>query len=306
MIKKIQLWIRAIRAPFITSTVISGILGAIVAWYDTGLFNWGYFWLTLAGIFLANTGVNLANDYFDHTSGLDEINKTPTQFSGGSRVIQEKLIPPKTILFAALISFFLTGIIGLYLNYKTPGNMILYIGIFGIFIGYFYTAPPLKLGYTPLGELITGTGCGPVIALGAYCVQAQKFSWLPVLASIPIAITGALILYINEFQDYEADKKIGKRTLVILLGKQRAIKIFFIILGAVYAIIILQSLFGIYPFLTLVTLITIPLYIKIIKIANKNYNKIDELLPANGMTIALHLITALLISGSFLLDKLIQ
>ena len=307
MKNKILLCLKAVRAPFYTATLISGILGGILAWHDTNNFIWSYFLLTLLGIILMHTGINLSNDYFDHTSNLDEINATPTPFSGGSRVIQDKLIQPKKILLVFVISFVLAIIIGLYLNYKTQGNVILYIGIIGLFFGFFYTASPLRLGYySLLGELIAGILCGPLIVLGTYYVQVQTLSWKPILASIPIGILVSLILYINEFPDYAADKKIGKKNIVILLGKQKAIKLFFIILGMVYLLIIAGVIIKIFSFFVLITFITFPIYLKIINIGGDNYNKINELLPVNAATIKLHLIIGSLISISYVLDRLIN
>ena len=65
-------------------------------------------------------------------------------------------------------------VIGLYLNYILPGNMLLYLGISGVFLGYFYTAPPFKLGYNGLGELSVFLGFGPLSVLAGYFVQAKS------------------------------------------------------------------------------------------------------------------------------------
>lgn len=305
-IQRLKIWLKAIRAPFFTATVLSGILGSIIAWHESGSFNWGYFWLTMLGIVFLNTGTNLINDYFDHTSNLDETNKNPTQFSGGSRVIQNNLINPGKIFWVGVIAFALASIIGLYLNYKTSGNMILVIGIVGVFLGYFYTASPLRIGYTPLGEMVTGFCCGPLIIYGSYYVQTQNLSWRPLLASIPIGILVLLILFINEFQDCEADKAIGKRTLVVILGKRKAIKVYYALLGFVYLLVIGGVFTKIFPYFALITLITFPLCLKAIKVAKSNYDKIYELLPANAATIGLHLTIGLLLSGSYILERLVK
>lgn len=303
--QRLKVWIKAIRAPFFTATLSSGILGAIIAWHDSGDFHWGYFFLTLSGVLLLNTGTNLINDYFDHTSHLDEINKHPTPFSGGSRVIQDKLLSPENVFYGGLLSFASAGIIGLYLNYRTSGNVILWIGITGIFLGYFYTAEPLRLGYTPLGEIITGLGCGPLIVYGSYYVQAQTLSWQPFLASIPIGILVGLILFINEFPDYEADKAVGKKTLVVILGKRRASKLYYLVLGGTYLLTCLGVLFKAFPLFALIALLTFPLAYKACKVAMKHFDKVFELLPANAATIALHLTFALLFATGYVLDNLV-
>src|SRR3989344_6072028 len=144
---KLKLWLRALRLPFLTATLVPVILGSAAAWHDFNAFSWPLFFLALFGAIFVHLGVNLSNDYFDHISGNDKANKVPTPFSGGSRVIQEKLIPAKRILTAAILFFALGAAIGLYLNFILPGNVVITLGAMGIFLGLFYTAPPLKIGY---------------------------------------------------------------------------------------------------------------------------------------------------------------
>ncbi|MBC8384970.1 MAG: prenyltransferase [Candidatus Cloacimonetes bacterium] len=302
---KIQLWLKAVRAPFFTASIVSVILGAVVAWNLTGEFHLLKFFLTNIGVIFVHAGTDLINDYFDHISNLDEQNKNFTPFSGGSRVIQNREISPKSMLFAGLLSFVIAAIIGFYLNAVTTGNIILYIGIIGFFIGYFYTAKPFKLGYTALGELITTIACGPLIVYGAYFVMAENHAIQPLLISVPIGILVGLILYINEFPDYEADKKVGKRTIVVILGKAKAIRLYYAFMIINYIWVIIGVILNYFPIYTLLILLTFPLCLKAIKVASKNYDKIKELLPANASTIGLHLIFGILLSVGYVLDKLI-
>ena len=302
---KIKLWAKAVRAPFFTASVISVILGAIIAWNITGEFHLLNFVLTTIGVILIHAGTNLINDYFDHKSNLDEINMNHTPFSGGSRVIQDNEITPKTMLIAGLGTFILAAIIGFYLNVVTSGDVILYIGITGFFIGYFYTAKPLKLGYTAMGEFITFIACGPLVVYGSYYVIAQTHAIQPLFASVPIGILVGLILYINEFQDHEADKEVGKKTLVVVLGKAKAIKLYYVFLIFNYVWVIFGIILGLLPVYTAVIMLTLPLCIKAINVARVNYDKIKELLPANASTIGLHLVFGILLSLGFVLDKLI-
>lgn len=302
---KIKLWSKAVRAPFFTASVISVILGAVIAWNITSKFHLLNFVLTAIGVILIHAGTNLTNDYFDHKSNLDELNINHTPFSGGSRVIQDNGITPKAMLIAGLGAFTLAAIIGFYLNAVTKGNVILYIGITGFFIGYFYTAKPLKLGYTALGEIITVIACGPLIVYGTYYVLAQTHAIQPLFASIPIGILVGLILYINEFQDQEADKKVGKKTLVVVLGKTRAIKLYFVFMVFNYIWIIAGIFLNLLPLYTIIVLLTLPICFKAISVARNNYKKIKELLPANASTIGLHLLFGILFSLGFVINKLI-
>lgn len=301
---KLLIWIKAIRAPFFTATIISGVLGGISAWYHTGSFNWVYFLLTLLGIILLNTGTNLINDYFDHTSSLDDINRELTKFSGGSRVIQDGLISAKKILLVGLAAFVLASLIGLYLNYRLKGNVILVIGVIGVFLGYFYTAEPFRLGYTPLSEIVAGFCCGPLIIVGSYYVQAQAISWNIVYISIPVGLLVSLILLINEFPDYNADRAVGKNTIVVLLGKEKAVKIYYSLMLIVYLITIYGVVAGLMPVFALLVLLNVPLCVRAIRIALRSYNNTHELLTANMATINLHLSFGAIFSMSFALSRI--
>jgi len=304
-LNKIQLWIKASRAPFLTASLISVVLGAVIAWSITGEIHWLKLILTALGVIFVHSGTNLVNDYFDHKSNLDEININHNMFSGGSRVIQDKELSPKTMLRAGFLCFALTAVIGLYLNSVTQGNTILYIGLGGFFIGYFYTAKPLKLGYTSLGEIITVIACGPLIVYGTYFVLAQAHALQPLLASIPIGILVGLILYINEFQDHEADKEVGKRTLVVVLGKPKAIKLLYYFLIFNYIWVTTGVILNWFPIYVLAVVLTLPICIKAIKVSSRNYDKIKELLPANAAVIGLHMTFGILFSLGFVLDKLL-
>lgn len=297
-----KVWLKAVRAPFFTATIIPIILGSAVAWHDTDLFSWPFFFMTLIGAVFIHAAVNLSNDYFDHVSGNDEANKNPTPFSGGSRVIQENLIPARQILIAALLFFAIGSIIGLYLNFASGKSVILVLGIIGIFLGLFYTAPPLKIGYNGLGEIITLIGFGPLMVLGAYFVQAGSLPFNAYFISIPIGILIALVLFINEFPDHEADKNTGKRTLVVLLGKKASMKLYILFLISAYLLVIIGSYYGIVPYYALISLLTVPLAFIAVKTLIKNYDKIDELLPANKATIGLHLSFGILLAIGYALD----
>lgn len=302
----ISLWIRAARAPFFTGVIVPVIMGAVLAWHDTSSFLWLEFWLTLIGAVLIHAGTNMANDYFDHRSGCDEANPNPTPFSGGSRVIQNGLITPKRMLFAALLTFAIGGGIGLYLNYLSGKNVILIIGLLGLFLAFFYTANPFKIAYRTFGEIAVGIGFGPLIVIGAYFVQANHLSMREFWVSIPIGILIALILYINEFPDYDGDKQVGKKTLVVMLGKRKAAILYHLLLLATYLAIALLVAFKFLPYFCLIALISLPIAIKAYVVSRNNFNKIFELLPANASTIKLHSSVGILLCVGVILDKIFR
>ena len=305
ILSTIKLWVKALRAPFFQAVIIPAGLGTAIAWYRTGNFHLGYFLLTLCGVLCINAGTNLANDYYDHKTKNDDINKEFTQFNGGSRVIQDGLIPARTILTVSIVCFCIAAVIGLYLTYIL-GWVILAFGIIGIVSGFFYTASPIKIGYRGWGELLAGLNCGPLVLLGAYYVQAKAFSLEALLISLPIGLLITAILYINQFPDYICDKSVNKKTLIVLIGPEKAIMGFYILMILSYLIIGIGSIFNITPWITLVSLITIPFALKASLELKKNYNGGKKLIPAMGSTIATHLFVGLLLSGSYIVGKFLN
>lgn len=304
-LSNIALWIKALRAPFFQAVIIPAVLGTAIAWYRTGHFHLGYFLLTLFGVILINAGTNLTNDYYDHKTRNDEINTEFTQFNGGSRVIQDGLIPAKTILIVAIVCFCLAAVIGLYLTWAR-GWVILALGFFGVVTGFFYTAAPVKIGYRGLGEFIVGLNCGPLVLLGSYYVQAKTFSLEALIISLPIGLLITAILYINQFPDYECDKASKKQTLIVLLGPEKAKTGYYILLILSYLVICIGSLLQITPWITLISLITIPLAIKASSVLKNHYNGGRKLIPAMGSTIAMHLLIGLLLSGSYIVGRVLS
>ncbi len=299
-----RIWIKAMRAPFFTATIIPVLFGYLFAWHDTSIFIWQRFLLTLFGAIFIHAGTNLANDYFDHLAGCDEANPTPTPFSGGSRVIQNGQIPPRKILYASLIFFILGSGVGLYLNYVCGKNVILILGVIGVFLGFFYSARPFKIGYGSFGELATGIGFGPLMVMGAYYVGAQALSLKIFLVSVPIGILIALVLYINEFPDYAGDKTAGKRTLVVVLGKKNAVILYHLLLAGLYAVIIGLILAKFLPYFCLGAIFSLPIAFRAFNISRNNYEKVHELLPVNAATIGLHSIIGLLLCAGIAVDKI--
>ena len=304
MLKSIKLWLEAARAPFFTATIVPIALGAAIAWYSTGAFNTALFLLTLIGGIFIHAGLDLSNDYFDHRSGADEFNRNPTPFSGGSRMIQKGVLTPASMLAGAVICFAAGAITGLYLNYLAPGNVILIIGLAGMFLAVFYTAGPVKIGYRGAGEAACAIGFGPLMVLGAYYVQAGSISMLPVYASVPVAVLIALVLLINEFPDRDPDREAGKNTLVVIMGKKAAVKLYFISIAFVYLWPAAGVLLGVFPAISLIVFITLPISLKAARTAAGHYDKIKELIPAAAATIALHLVYGLLLAASFILARL--
>jgi 1,4-dihydroxy-2-naphthoate octaprenyltransferase len=301
----IKKWIKAIRAPFFTASAIPVLVGTALAWNMTGRFSLYKFLLVLVGVPLFNAGTNLANDYYDHKTGNDDINIHITPFSGGSRVIQDGLVPSKHMLIGSFLFFGLGSVIGLYLNAVTPGNLILYLGIFGLSSGFLYTATPVLIGYRGVGELLVGLNLGTLAIIGSFYVQAHSLSWSAFWISLPIGFLVAAILYINQFPDYEADKAVNKKHLVVRLGKKRGVYGYYLLISATYLVIAGSVIFKMVTPFALVSFLTLPLAIGAVKVLKSNYDKIAELIPAQAKTVQTHLFTGLLLSLGLVIGRMI-
>ncbi|MDW7681776.1 MAG: 1,4-dihydroxy-2-naphthoate octaprenyltransferase [bacterium] len=302
---RVKYWLMELRAPFFTATIIPIFLGAAVAYYMFGSIDWGYFILTLIGGIFLHAGANVINDYFDHLTQNDELNKEFVRpFTGGSRIIQNQLMTPREVLIEGIVCLTIGSAIGLYLSFKL-GWVILLLGIIGVFSAIFYVEPKVNLVGRGIGEFFIGLNFGVLMTFGAFYVQAGQFSWIPIIASLPVAILIAAVLYINEFQDATADHAVGKNHLVVRLGKKRATSGYILMMLLTYLVVVVAVVTDSLPPITLISLLTFPIALKAIKIAQQNYDDSQKLVPANASTIMNHLFTGLLLVISFFLDRLI-
>lgn len=287
------LFVNATRLPFLTATFVPVLLGTAVAWRD-GTLNLGLFGLTLLGAALFHLGTNVLNDYFDHRSGADEANLTPTPFAGGSRLIQRGLIEPASLLRLALGIYIGGTVVGLVLA-ALRGPELLWFGLAGFGLGFLYTAPPVRLVHRGLGELAVGLGFGPVIVLGSYWVQAQSWSREAVLVSIPVGLLIAAVLYINEIPDRMWDAKAGKRTIITRLTPAMSIVGYGVLMAAAYLSIVAGVAVGGLPVPSLLGLLTVPMAWRAFQGLRRHHAYPYRLIPANARTIFTHLFTGLLI-----------
>ncbi|MCU0645556.1 MAG: 1,4-dihydroxy-2-naphthoate octaprenyltransferase, partial [bacterium] len=281
------------------------ILGSVIAYHTTQTFNWAYFFLALIGGVFLHAGANVINDYFDHLSQNDELNKEFVRpFTGGSRLIQQGLLSPREVLIEAMVCLFVGSVIGLYFSYKL-GWVILFVGIFGVLSAILYVFPRINLVGRGIGEVLIGMNFGILMTFGAFYVQTKTFSWVPIVASLPVALLITAVLYINEFQDARADHAVGKKHLVVRLGKKQAVKGYILIMLLTYLIVVLGVVTDTLPPVSLIALLTLPLAFKSIQIAQANYDDSLKLVPANASTIMNHLFTGLLLIISFFLDRIL-
>lgn len=202
---------------------------------------------------VAHAGINVLNDYYDALNGTDAINtERQFPFTGGSRFIQNDVI---SLRAAGIFGYALLAAVvpaGLWLAQYSAGGLI-WIGVAGLFAGWAYSAPPLKLVSRGAGEFAVACGWFLVV-IGTDFVQRGAFAPLPAVAALSYALHVANILYINQFPDYKADAAAGKRNWVVRLGPRQARWGYVLVAAAAYAWLVIMVVIGWLPWPALLAL----------------------------------------------------
>jgi len=293
---KLKIWFLETRPHFLLLSVVLVFLGTSIAWYD-GSFHLGFALLAFLGLLLVHISVNVLNDYFDYRSGIDlETKRTP--FSGGSGILPAALLTPGQVFWFGLASFLLAIPIGVYFVMTLDeGWRLLPLLLVAALCVLLYSPLILKLRWP---EWAPGVGMGALPVLGAYFVQTAAYTLPAVVASIPSGILVHNLLLLNEFPDTEADKKAGRKTMPITMGKAKAAVVYSVLTVVVYLWIIGGVVAGLMPVFSLIALLTLPFAIKAIQGAFKP-QEISKLVPAMGNNVLVVLLTQLLLGISYIL-----
>lgn len=279
-------------------------LGAAAAWYEVDVFSAWLLAACLAGVILINAGTNLANDYYDHLSGADEANPHPTPFSGGSRAIQDGTVGARAVRNAAFLCFALAAVVGGFLVWRC-GWPVLVFGAIGVLSGLFYTAPPFKLGYRGLGEMLAGLNVGPLAVLGSYYVQTGTISLGVVLVSLPTGFLSSALLVMNEIPDLEPDRGAGKRHLVVWIGEKMGIGVapvlYLLLVVSAYASLGVALALGSVPAATALMFATAPLGLRAFARARLNIGSPGKLVAAMGANVLVVVLSGALLCMGYLL-----
>jgi 1,4-dihydroxy-2-naphthoate octaprenyltransferase len=294
----------ATRPAFLTASAAPILVGSAAGFARSGRFDAAAFILALFSIMLIHSGANVANDYFDHVSGNDWLNKNPTPFSGGRRFIQQGVLSAKATILLSVFLLAAGAVLGLAIVLVTNSIFIFILGLAGIAGGFFYTAPPVKLGYRSLGETAIGFLFGILPVAGAYYLQAKRVDAVMLLPGAIVGILIFLVVFINEFPDRDADAAVGKRTLVVNFGMAKSVRIYRLALLSSYALAIVSMFFRITFFAGLFYLFTMPLAVAAMKAANEKDLNIPGKTAANRMTILLHAVGSIALTTGFILTGL--
>jgi 1,4-dihydroxy-2-naphthoate octaprenyltransferase len=245
-------WIQASRPPFFIATLIPLFVGWVLA-RDAGLHP-GRFFLVVLASFMVHLATNLANDYFDYLEGADS-----GESIGGSRVIQEGKLTPRSLLRAITALYGLACLIAFFLMAAFHLFLMLPFVLFAFFSSLFYVAPPIRYGYHSLGEVFVGINMGPLMVVGTYWVIAGRPAWTPLYISVPIGLMVASILYYQSLPDMKTDMLAGKHTLALKLGKRGAYLGLILFFVLIYVAIMVRLFFGFLSRVAVFCLLGVPL-----------------------------------------------
>lgn len=295
----LSVWLRVIRIRFLLASVIAVSVGLSINWWQNFSIEIFEATLTFVGVMALHASVDLLNDYWDYKRGIDTKTKR-TKMSGGTGVLPEGLLKPKSVYRAGIVFLIVGSIIGSYFVI-TDGLVIAIILGFAILSIYFYSTKIVDSGLAEFFVAAKGT----MIVLGTYFIQSNQLTFESALGGIVVGVLSSLVLFIASFPDHDADKSKGRKTLVIAVGKQKATGIFWVFPGISYFSIIIGVIFGFFPLFSLITFLSIPLMIKGGLGLKKNFDLVDGLVPSMSSTLMFSRITGALFVLSFLIGSFI-
>jgi 1,4-dihydroxy-2-naphthoate octaprenyltransferase len=292
----LRIWLMAARprtlpaaaAPVFVGTALAGTLGT---------FKPLTFAATLLGALFIQIGTNLSNDYSDARRGADTEDRL-----GPVRVTAGGLVPPRQVLIATYVAFGLAVLVGIYLI-VTAGWQLLLVGIASILAGVLYTGGPRPYGYEGLGEVFVFLFFGVVAVTGTYFCQKEHLTWESFALAVPVGLLAASLLMVNNVRDLETDRRAGKRTLAVRLGRPRARVLYAAMVYLAFATAPLAWLLGgtgLSPWL-LVSWLALPLAAPVVRTVRHRVDgpSLNGALARTGM---LQLVFCVLLSAGLLLS----
>jgi len=291
----LSVWLRVIRVRFLLASIIAVSVGLSLNWWQNSTLDFLDAILTFAGVMALHASVDLLNDFWDFKRGIDTKTKR-TKMSGGTGVLPEGLLKPSSVYRAGVAFLIIGTVIGGYFVI-TDGITIAIILGFAILSIYFYSTKIVDSG---LGEFFVAVK-GSMIVIGTLFIQSGEITIESILAGIVVGALSSLVLFIASFPDHDADKSKGRKTLVIVTGKERAVKLFWIFPLVSYCAILSGVLLQVFPLLSMISFLSIPIMIKSGLGLKKHFNSVDNLFPFMSSTLMFSRLTGVLFVISFLI-----
>jgi 1,4-dihydroxy-2-naphthoate octaprenyltransferase len=279
----LKLWLVAARPRTLPAAVAPVLVGTSLA-IGEGTFRALAFACALLGSIFIQIGTNLSNDYSDARRGADTEDRL-----GPVRVTAGGLMPPRTVLIGTYVAFGIAVAAGIYLI-AIAGWQLLLVGAASILAGVLYTGGPRPYGYEGLGEIFVFLFFGVVAVVGSYFVQTEQLVSEAFALSVPVGLLAAGILLVNNIRDADTDRRAGKKTLAVRLGRDSARGLFVACIAGAYLTVPIVAIFGrgISP-LVLLALLTIPLAVPLVRTVRTRTDgpSLNESLAKTGMLLAI-------------------
>jgi 1,4-dihydroxy-2-naphthoate polyprenyltransferase len=288
----VRIWLMAARLRTLPAAIAPVLVGTSLALGD-GTFHPLAFVAALLGAILIQVGTNLSNDYSDARRGADTEDRL-----GPVRVTAGGLVPPGQVLIATYVTFGLAVACGAYLV-AVAGPELIAVGAASILAGVLYTGGPRPYGYEGLGELFVFLFFGIVAVAGSYFVQVQSLPWQAFVCAVPVGLLASAILVVNNVRDIDTDRRAGKRTLAVRLGRERTRLLYAAMVAAAFVTAPLPWPLGAMNAWLLLPWLALPLALGVIRVVR---SRIDgpALNGALAKTGALQLVFCLLYSAGIL------
>jgi 1,4-dihydroxy-2-naphthoate octaprenyltransferase len=241
-------------------------------------------------------GTNLSNDYSDARRGADTEDRL-----GPVRVTAGGLVPPRQVLIATYVTFAIAVLAGVYLI-VVAGWQLLLVGAASILAGVAYTGGPRPYGYEGLGELFVFLFFGIVAVAGSYFVQVRHLEWEAFALAVPVGLLAAAILVVNNVRDIDTDRRAGKRTLAVRLGRARSRTMFAVVVYLAYVLTPVTWVFGPLRAWVLLPWLTLPLAARVVRTVRNRADgpSLNQALAMSGM---LQLSFCVLLAAGLLLSR---
>jgi 1,4-dihydroxy-2-naphthoate polyprenyltransferase len=291
----VRIWLMAARVRTLPAAIAPVLVGTALAGYQH-VFHPLRFVAALIGAIFIQVGTNLSNDYSDARRGADTEDRL-----GPVRITAGGLVPPKQVLVATYISFGIAVLAGIYLV-VVAGWQLLVVGAASILAGVLYTGGPRPYGYEGLGELFVFLFFGIVAVAGSYFVQVKHLSWEAFALAVPVGLLAAAILVVNNFRDTDTDRRAGKRTLAVRLGRHRTRNVYAAIVYLAFLLAPVTWVFGPLKAWVLLPWLTLPLAARVVRTVRGHTDgpSLNQALAQTGM---LQLAFCVLLSAGLLLSR---
>ncbi len=290
----VRIWLMAARPRTLPAAVAPVLVGTARAGFGH-VFHPLRFLAALLGAVFIQVGTNLSNDYSDARRGADTEDRL-----GPVRVTAGGLVPPRQVLVATYVSFGLAVLAGVYLV-VVAGWELLLVGAASILAGVAYTGGPKPYGYEGFGETFVFLFFGLVAVAGSFFVQVRHLDWEAFALAVPVGLLAAAILVVNNVRDIDSDRRAGKRTLAVRLGRPRTQTMFAGVVYLAYLLAPITWLLGPITAWVLLPWLTVPLAARVVRLVRNRSDgpSLNRALAQSGI---LQLCFCVLLSAGLLLS----